>query len=291
MIIDSAAPVLAGVDGSPAGYRAAAWAAQEAGLRGRALLLVSVSTWPSYIGTPWGGDDWDVEAGRSVCRDVLHQARLGAQDLVENLSVRTEVVEGQPARVLIERSAAAALTVVGRRGEGEFSSLLLGSSAAQIATFAAGPVAVVPETLPAPGLGGPGVVVGVDIGDHGQEAIAFAFDAASRRGLPLTAVRAWTLLSEEPAIRSFAPDPEELEHEQRRLLSEALAGWCTTYPDVRVRPWLVRHHAGRALTEASADAALLVVGARGSGGFPGLRLGSIGDAAIRHALCPVVVAR
>jgi nucleotide-binding universal stress UspA family protein len=291
MTIESAASVIAGIDGSPAGHQAAVWAAREAQLRGRQLLLLAVNAWPSYVETPWIGSDWDAETGRAVCNEVLHQARLGAQDLVENLTIRTEVVEGLPARTLMERSAEASLMVVGRRGGGEFSSLLLGSSAAQIATHATCPVVVVPEVLPAPNPGGAGVVVGVDVGDHGQEAVGFAFDEASRRGLPLTAVRACTLLTEEPAIRNFAPDPEELESEQRRLTSEALAGWCAKYPDVPVRHWLVRHHAGRALVEASRSATMLVVGARGAGGFPDLRLGSIADAAIRHAHCPVAVAR
>jgi nucleotide-binding universal stress UspA family protein len=131
----------------------------------------------------------------------------------------------------------------------------------------------------------------VDIGEHGQSAVGFGFDEAARRGLPLTAVRAWTLLTDEPAIRNFAPDPQQLEAEQRRLLSEALAGWCTKYPDVQVRRRLVRHHAGRALVDSSQGATVLVVGARGAGGFPHLRLGSIADAAIRHARCPVVVVR
>jgi nucleotide-binding universal stress UspA family protein len=109
--------------------------------------------------------------------------------------------------------------------------------------------------------------------------------------LPLTALRAWTLLTDEPAIRNFAPNPEELEAEQRRLLSEALAGWCAKYPDVPVRRWLVRRHAARALVEASQGASLLVVGARGAGGFDGLRLGSVGDGVIRHSCCAVAVAR
>jgi nucleotide-binding universal stress UspA family protein len=307
MSIDAVAPVIAGVDGSPAGYRAADWAAREAQSQGRALVLLSVNTWPSCIGAAWLGaqhrdvqsedarrwdaQSWDVDVGRSVCRDVLHQARAGAEAQVPELDVRTDIVDGQPSRVLLERSLNAALIVVGRRGGGEFSRLLLGSTAAQVATHAECPVVVVPEALPTPTGGGPGVVVGVDIGEHAQEAVGFAFDQASRRKLPLTAVRAWTLLSEEPAIRNVAPNPQQLESEQRRLLSEALAGWCTKYPDVPVEHWLIRRHAGQALVGASQGASLLVVGARGSGGFPGLRLGSVGDAAIRHADCPVAVAR
>jgi nucleotide-binding universal stress UspA family protein len=291
MTIDSAAPVIAGVDGSPGGYRAAVWAAQAAQLRSRPLVLLSVNTWPSYLEVPWGGgQNWDVEGRRSVCRDVLQQARAEVQKLVPEIDARIEVVDGQPGRILVERSLTAALVVVGRRGGGEFSRLLLGSTAAQIATHAACPVVVVPDVVSEPAAG-PGVVVGVDIGDHGQVAVGFAFEEAFRRKLPLTAVRGWTLLSEEPAIRNFAPNPQELESEQRRLLSEALAGWCTKYPDVPVDRWLLRRPAGRALAEASQGASMLVVGARGAGGFPGLRLGSVGDAAIRHADCPVVVVR
>jgi nucleotide-binding universal stress UspA family protein len=293
MAIDSAAPVIAGVDGSPAGYEAAVWAADEARIHGCRLVLVSVNAWPSYLATVAraGSPGWDVEEGRAVARDVLEQARRTVLAAVPGLELSTEVAEGSPAQTLVERSRTAALVVVGRRGDGEFSTLLLGSTATQIAVHAAGPVVVVPEAQPVPTPGGPGVVVGVDIGEHGQEAVGFGFEEAVRRAVPLTAVRAWTLLSEEPAIRSFAPDPEELQAQQRRLLSEALAGWCAKYPDVPVRHWLVRRHTGRALVEASQGASLLVVGARGAGGFAGLLLGSVSDAAVRHAHCPVAVVR
>lgn len=292
MTTDRSGPVIAGVDGSPAGYRAAVWAGQEAQSRGRPVVLLSVNTWPAFVEAPWGGGQrWDIESRRSVCQDVLDHARAGAQGLAPDLDVRTELVEGLPSRVLVERSLIAALVVVGRRGRGEFSRLLLGSTAAQVATHAHCSVVVMPEALPEPSVDGPGVVVGVDIGEHSQEAIGFAFDEASRRKLPLTAVRAWTLFSEEPAIRNFAPNPQELESEQRRLLSEALAGWCSKYPDVPVERRLMRRPAGQALAEASRGASMLVVGARGAGGFAGLRLGSVGDAAIRHADCPVAVVR
>lgn len=292
MNIDINAPILVGIDGSAAANRAARWAAQEAASWGRPLVLLSVNNWPVEMRSPWEeGTSWDVEGGRSFAREALARARRTALAAAADLEVRVEVVEGVPAHVMLQRSLDAFLMVVGRRGGGKFSGLLVGSSAAQVATYAGCPVVVVPEVAQPPRPGGPGIVVGVDIDEHGQRAIEFAFEEASRRNLPLTAVRAWNLMSDEPAIRAVFPDPDDLEFEQRRLLGEALAGWATKYPEVDVHHWLVRRHAGRALSAAGQGASMLVVGARGAGGFPGLLLGSVCDTAIRYANCPVAIAR
>ncbi len=86
-------------------------------------------------------------------------------------------------------------------------------------------------------------------------------------------------------------DVGEVENEETRVLSEAVAGWCDRYPEVKVRKTVVRGRASRALVEESARAQLLVVGARGRGGFTGLMLGSVSQAALHHAKCPVAVVR
>jgi nucleotide-binding universal stress UspA family protein len=287
------APVLAGVDGSPAAFRAATWAAHEARLRGRRLHLLYVNTWPAYMNANWPGlTGWDVAAGHAIGLDVLERARRTALAAEPGIEVDTGASAGPATRVLGEASADVALLVIGRRGGGGFTDRLVGSSAAQIAQFAACPTVVVPEIGLIVPPDGPGVVVGVDVGDNAQPAIELAFDEASRRRLPLTAVRAWTLLSDQPGLRAdVIPLPEDLEAEQRRLLSEALAGWSAKYPDVLVVSRVVRRHAATALAHVGRDAALLVVGARGAGGFRGLRLGSVSDAVIRHAPCSVAVAR
>jgi nucleotide-binding universal stress UspA family protein len=287
------ARVLVGADGSPAAFRAVAWGAHEAALRGRGLELLYVNTWPAFMTANWPGlTGWDVDAGHAVGLDVLERARRTALVAAPGIEVVTRIATGPATQVITEASTEAALLVVGRHDAAGLADRLAGSSAAQIAQFARCPAVVVPETGVIVPADGPGVVVGVDIGDNGQPAIELAFDEASRRGLQLTAIRAWTLLSEEPALRPDVPTlPPDLEEEQRRLVSEALAGWSAKYPDVFVQPRLERRHAAAVLVHAGRDAELLVVGARGAGGFRGLLLGSVGDAVLRHATCPVAVAR
>jgi nucleotide-binding universal stress UspA family protein len=287
------APVLAGVDGSPAAFRAVTWAAREAALRHRRLSLLYVNTWPTYMTATWPGlTGWDVAAGHAAGLDVLESAARAAHELQPALDVDTHVAVGPATQTLVEAAAGAALLVVGRHGGHGLTDRLAGSSAAQIAQFAACPTVVVPEIGVIVPASGPGVVLGVDIGEHARAAVGLAFDEAARRDLPLTAVRAWTLFSDEPALRADVPLTQpELEAEQRRLAGEALAGWSAKYPEVDVRHRVVRQHAATALVHAGRDAALLVVGARGAGGFRRLLLGSVTESVVRHATCPVVVAR
>jgi nucleotide-binding universal stress UspA family protein len=86
-------------------------------------------------------------------------------------------------------------------------------------------------------------------------------------------------------------DVQKVEDEENRLLAELLAGWSEKYPDVTVTRDVVRGRADHTLIEASGRAQLLVVGARGVGGFRGLVFGSVSQAALHHAHCPVAVVR
>ncbi len=86
-------------------------------------------------------------------------------------------------------------------------------------------------------------------------------------------------------------DAGDVGNEETRVLSEAVAGWCDRYPEVKVQKTVVRGRAGRAIVEESGRGQLLVVGARGRGGFTGLMLGSVSQAALHHAKCAVAVVR
>ncbi|WP_189226392.1 universal stress protein, partial [Saccharothrix coeruleofusca] len=129
------------------------------------------------------------------------------------------------------------------------------------------------------------VVVGVDGSPVSEQAVAFAFEQASSRAAPLTALIAWTDLP------TGGVDWARVEQERRRLLAERLAGWQEKYPDVRVTRVVVRDRPVRALLAAARGARLLVVGSRGAGGFQGMLLGSTSQALVSHAPCPLAVVR
>ncbi|HZU79998.1 MAG TPA: universal stress protein [Acidimicrobiales bacterium] len=133
--------VVVGVDGSEHSKQALAWAVRWAKLQGEPLVAVAVWHFP----VAWGWavpvpDDYDPEAAATrMVGDVVTEV-LGEHPEVE---IRTEVVSGQPANVLVDQSSRAALVVVGSRGHGEFAGMLLGSVSTFVVTHAHCPVVVV----------------------------------------------------------------------------------------------------------------------------------------------------
>ncbi|MGW2741876.1 universal stress protein [Streptomyces sp. NPDC001450] len=281
-------PVVVGVDGSPSGLEAAAVAAREARFRGCGLKVVHALVWPA-MEVPLGPDEEGLRyaAGQLVAEAVEH-----ARSVAPGIEVGNAVVTGAPLTVLEAQSRTAALLVVGSRGLGGFAGLLLGSTAVHLAAHGRCPVMVVRDR---PDGTGP-VLLGVDGSPAGEAAVEFAFTEAALRGTGIVALHAWTPWS---VPVSPPPDPSEpyalapgvLAEGERRLLAEAVAGWQERYPDVPVEHTVVRGGAREALIEASARAGLLVVGARGRGGFTGLLLGSVSQAVLHHAHCPVAVVR
>jgi nucleotide-binding universal stress UspA family protein len=91
----------------------------------------------------------------------------------------------------------------------------------------------------------------------------------------------YPVVEEADRIRAEAP----------RTAEHCLGTWTEKYPDVDVRVEVAEGQAARELVEVSRTAGLLVVGTRGHGGLAGMLLGSVSHAVLRHAHCPVVVAR
>ncbi|GAA3854683.1 universal stress protein [Saccharothrix violaceirubra] len=279
------APILVGVDGSESALDAVRWAAAEAARRGVGLDLVHV--YP----TPVRGYPQVVLTGGEVRRALEEAGREHlerARALVADVPVTVEVVPGDAAATLVGRSAAASCVVVGSRGLGGFTGLLIGSVAVALAAHARCPVVVVRGTE---AVDGP-VVVGVDGSPTAEAAVAYAFEEASLRGVGLVAVLAWTdALVDGPLGERFGADWAAVEAGEHRVLAERLAGWGAKYPDVAVTRAVVRELPVRALLDHAAGASLLVAGTRGRGGFAGLLLGSTSQALIHHAPCPLAVVR
>ncbi|MFE7131063.1 universal stress protein [Streptomyces sp. NPDC057638] len=287
-------PVVVGVDGSPSSLAAVDTAAGEARLRGVGLRVVHAFIWPLMRGVPLGPATAGPQDGglRPIAERTLAEAVTRAHAAEPAIEVTGDLVTGEPLTILEAESRRASLVVVGSRGMGGFVGLLVGSTAVHLAAHGRCPVLVVRGAAdPA----GP-VVVAVDGSRRGTAAVEFAFAEASSRGAELVALHAWSGWTErgddDPGHPANLVDSENrVSATEERLLAEALAGHRARYPDVKVVPRLVHASPRQALIEASSSARLLVVGARGRGGFTGLLLGSVSQAMVHHAGCPVAVVR
>ncbi len=283
-------PVVAGVDGSECALQAVRWAAAEAARRHLPLRLVAAHTWPAggLVGDPGLGFD-----PRAVLREVVHSrlaaAETVAAEAVPGLAVEKAEAEGDPVAVLAGESERAELLVLGDRGLGGFTGLLIGSVAVALCTQAGCPVVVVRELDPTARRSEP-VVVGVDGSPASEAAVAFAVEAAALRGVPLVAVHAWHDVAVDPTMASLV-NWDAVESDEREVLAERLAGLRASHPDLAVRRLVVRDRPARALVDESRGAQLVVVGSRGRGGLRGLLLGSVSQQLLHHAHCPVAVVR
>jgi nucleotide-binding universal stress UspA family protein len=288
--------IVVGYDGSEASQVALTWAMREAELRGLTVLIVSVEYEPSEVGFALGGlvdvpRDEVLADRRRLLLAAEHTSRLE----VPGVEVESRAMEGSPVRVLLDLAEGAEMCVVGGRGAGGFSELLIGSTSLQLAAHATCPVVVVRSVdYVEPGPEAGRVVVGVDGSGPSAAALAFAFEEASLRGCGLTALHGWEWTYFELPTKTQAElvhDYRAIETSGQRILAEVLAGWTEKYPDVDVRRHAVHGDPERALIEASAGAALLVVGSRGRGGFQSLLLGSVSHTVLHHAKSAVAVVR
>ena len=133
--------IVVGVDGSPGSSSALLWAVDEA--RRRNAVVSAIYAWHQpFVGGYAELGEIDLGDYSAEAEGVLKSA-VAAVDTT-GVAVEAEVVAGRPSQVLVERSKGAALLVVGSRGRGGFSGLLLGSVSQQVAHHAPCPVVIVP---------------------------------------------------------------------------------------------------------------------------------------------------
>ncbi|GAA4038998.1 universal stress protein [Nonomuraea soli] len=268
--------IIVGTDGSPAATDAVRWAATEAARTGRPLHIVHVSGVWAY--------DLPTRNALSTIEELRHHegailaeaARVARKEA--DVEVTTAVVWGKVNIALQRASAKADLLVVGTHGHSWTASLRIGSTAASIAAHAACPVVVVPGFVHEPH---EEIVVGFDEDTSG--ALDYAFAEASRRGVRLRAIHAWQPPAFSPFIAGWPPMYQGVFDAAKERARRMLQPWRDRYPHVELIEETVCGSAAAALRGASARADLLVVGSRKA------FLGSVTNAVLHHARCPVAV--
>ena len=286
MINDKA--ILVGVDGSHASYKATWWAANYAKHAGLTLQIVCAYSLPSYAAVSFDatytamGDD---NAAHSDAQEILSKAKAIADE--QGVEAATLIVTGDPASVFVELSRNYNLIVIGNRGKGGLAERLLGTTSSSLPAYAYCPIVVVPYTDDDGNLMHLNntitkVAVGSDESKWGLKALDIAADFATCWGAELDVISAVPNLKgvdgEDAVMESYKDDLEV----RIKPLQES-------HPDLKINKQIVSGPAVSALTKASYDHDVVVVGSRGRGGFTGLLLGSTSQGLLQHAVGPVYV--
>jgi nucleotide-binding universal stress UspA family protein len=281
--------VLVAVDGYTGAWDALEWAAAEAAARDCPLRITHALTWPLMFdpyGVVWAYRD---DSGyREAAELLLMEAEFRAREVAHDLRVTTHLQEGPMRSIALSDEHDSSLIVLDRGHSRGVGGPLAGSPAARIARNADCPVAVVGPAQQGPCGPCPStVVVGLSGTGKRPALLGFAFRAARRRGVGVTAVHAWTTQGVSPATGALTSDSGT----RRRYLEDVLAPWRAAFPDVRVSQRLVNEAPGGALVAHSAGAALLVIGSNRRGRFSSNILRGPTRAVLDAVSAPVVIVR
>jgi len=251
---------------------------------------VPVWPWP-VVNVP---DPKDAARANQLLTDVV------AATIDEGLKVETEtvVVEGPAIQGILDvaKKTGASLVVTGRRGLGGFKRLMLGSVSDEVARYA--PCAVVVASKQTEWQPAEAIVVGIDGSADGDAALVWATDEARRTGRALHVIHAWEF-PEVPAgslagtVPWLSDDGAELTAYAQGIVKDSIARCSIVVDDLILTQEAIRGYPSEVLTAVARErqAALLVVGTRGLGGFAGMMMGSVAHQCLHHAGCPVAVIR
>lgn len=288
--------VVVAVDGSDASKNAVRWAANTAMKRGIPLRLASSYTMPQFLYAEGMVPPKELfEDLQAETLEKIEEARALAHEVAPEIKIGHTVAEGSPIDMLLEMSHGVTMIVMGSRGMGGLSGMVMGSVSASVVSHANCPVVVVREdnAVTESTKYGP-VVVGVDGSEVSQKATEYAFAEAEARGAELIAIHTWMDMQVQASLAGLSAaqaEWSEVEREQGELLNERIAPLVEKYPDVKVKKMIARDRPVRALSDAAEAAQLLVVGSHGRGGFKGMLLGSTSRALLQAAPCPMMVVR
>ncbi|PAX83353.1 MULTISPECIES: universal stress protein [Streptomyces] len=278
--------VVAGTDGSDHATRAVRWAAEEAELSGRPLLIVyATATRPQALYL----SPQDIREMNRFAEDVLAQAAALARGLAPTARVTTRVCDGRAAACLLAEAGPGTLLVVGSRGRGGFASLLVGSDSLRVAAQSPVPVTVVPG---GPEHGRTGVVLAAARDARDEETLRTAASLAARRGATLEVVSAWVLFENVGSMATMfsGADLDRIASDQAAATSRLAALAREQQPGLTVTERVTRATSvAEALVTGSVHADMIVLGARRRALPVGSALGGVTHAVLHHAQCPVVL--
>ncbi|MCX2181415.1 universal stress protein [Streptomyces sp. SKN60] len=292
--------IVVGVDGSPSADAAVAWAAREAALWRTGLCIVHATDTSALYLRPE-----ETERLVGAGRELLDRAARTVTARHPQVPVVTELDDGTAPAALRAAAALTGMIVVGHRGLGGFSSLVLGSVGLELAAAATAPVVVIrgtdeprgdsdapqepyeryeqrePYEEPAEPAEA-GVVLAAVRDAHDEGCARAAAREALLRKVPLRLVHVWSTLPYLGGLRAPAGV------EQVRPLTGIAAALRAEFPDLTVDTVGEKDRSvPGALVEASRHADLLVAGGRRAPGYLGPTLGRTTLGLLQHAHCPV----
>lgn len=283
--------ITVGLDGSPESLAAAQWAADEADRRNCVLRLLHawILLAAEAPGTP---PEHDQNAG---AWQIVKQAAQEVRERHPHLRLMEDLVGAETESALLRAADESRMVVLGSRALAPLASYALGDVSLDVVGRAEGPVVLVrgeghaepPLASQAPE---PRVVVGVSLNGPCEPLLAFAFDAAAIRGLPLQVVHGRALPVQAYVPWGIEPEvAEEVTKEAEGELRETVRPWREHFPDVPVQLTVLPESPTRAMVQTLPGAVLLAVGRRRHRPFLAPRVGPVAHAAIHHAACPVAV--
>ena len=257
-----AAAVVVGVDGGGCALAAVRWAAEEAARRGAPLRIVHAA---SYLGRRVEPGTAPPELRRA--RRITAQAYTRAKHAAAGVQAATEVVPGEPGRVLVEAAATAQLVVLGIATTGAVDELVAAPVAQRVAARSRTPVVVVPRPRgPVPADRPVVAILGLGDPDDDEPVVQWAADQARRSGTSLAVLVPRT----------------------RRAGTREPVDWSARHPDLEVSVREVPGADPRELLRAVCPAPVVVVGA-GHGSFLHRLLDGKHRFLLRHCTSPLAM--
>ncbi|WP_225800969.1 universal stress protein [Streptomyces sp. NK15101] len=276
--------VVVGVDGSPSARAAVLWAAAEADRRGRPLHLVHAADTDRRA---LFADAETIQAVRERGRDLLIETANTVQERFPDLAVTKELSRQEPVAGLRAAAGHRGTIVVGNRGLGGFSTLMLGSVGLGVAARAEAPVIVVRGDSDRPESGSVTAAV------HGASDVGWLLVAAAEadaRKATLRLVSVWNVLTHIGSVATMLDDLDEIARQRVREIKALADRVRDFYPGLNVS-----HHVETGtstpgiLVEATAHTDLLVMGREHRVLGAGPSLGRVAHVLIHHADCPVEI--